>query len=419
MSQSSDAFAAFRAEAAALDAADPLAAFRDRFALPEGVTYLDGNSLGAPPKATAARLAQVATEEWGQGLIRSWNSADWIGAPARVGAKIAGLIGAQPHEVVAADSTSVNLYKLIVAALTAQPGRTVVLSEPGNFPTDLYMIESAIGTLGGRHRLELASRDAIASRITADTALVLLTHVHYKTAEVHDMAAITAAAHAHGALVLWDLSHSAGALPVDLNGCHADFAVGCGYKFLNGGPGAPAYLFVAERHHARVQSPLGGWMGHARPFAFVDQYEAGSGMARFLCGTPPVLAFAALEVGVDLHRETSMAMVSAKAQQLAALFMRAVTATCATYGVALVGPPPGAPRGSHVSFAHPEGYAVMQALIARGVIGDFRAPDIMRFGLTPLYLRFADVVHAAAVLHDVLLTDAWKNPAFQVRHAVT
>ena len=419
MATSSDAFAALRAEAAALDAADPLASFRDRFALPDGVTYLDGNSLGALPKATAARLAQVATEEWGQGLIRSWNSADWIGAPARVGAKIAPLIGAQPHEVVAADSTSVNLYKLIVAALTVQAGRRVVLSEPGNFPTDLYMIESAIGTLGQSHRLELAPRDEIIARITPDTALVLLTHVHYKTAEVHDMAAITAAAHAQGALVLWDLSHSAGAIPVDLNGSGADFAVGCGYKFLNGGPGAPAFLFVAERHHGRVHSPLGGWMGHARPFAFVDQYEAGNGMARFLCGTPPVLAFAALEVGVDLHGDTSMAVLAQKSQQLAALFIRAVTSRCAEYGVALVGPPPGAARGSHVSLAHPHGYEIMQALIARGVIGDFRAPDIMRFGLTPLYLRYADVVHAAAELHDVLFTSAWQDPAFRVRHAVT
>lgn len=419
MFSSSDAFAALRAEAAALDAADPLASFRDRFDLPDGVTYLDGNSLGALPRATAARLARVATEEWGQGLIRSWNSADWIGAPARVGAKIAGLIGAQPHEVVAADSTSVNLYKLVVAALTAQPGRRVVLSEPGNFPTDLYMIESAIATLGGDHRLELAPRDEIIARITPDTALVLLTHVHYKTADVHDMRAITAAAHAQGALVLWDLSHSAGAIPVDLNGCAADFAVGCGYKFLNGGPGAPAYLFVAERHHGRVHNPLGGWMGHARPFDFVDHYEPGAGMACFLCGTPPVLAFAALEVGVDLHREASMPEVAHKSQQLAELFIRAVTSTCAEYGVTLVGPAAGAPRGSHVSVAHTDGYAIMQALISRGVIGDFRAPDIMRFGITPLYLRFADVVHAASVLHEVLLTEAWKDPVYARRQAVT
>lgn len=419
MPTAADLFASLRADAATLDAADPLAPFRSRFALPDGVTYLDGNSLGALPRETAARVAQVVTAEWGQGLIRSWNSADWIGAPARVGAKIARLIGARANEVVAADSTSVNLYKLIVAALSAQPGRHTILSEPGNFPTDLYMIESAIRTLGGTHRLELASRDEIASRIGRDTALVLLTHVHYKTADVHDMAAITATAQAHGALALWDLSHSAGALPVDLNGCNADLAVGCGYKFLNGGPGAPAYLFIASRHHDRLMSPLGGWMGHARPFEFVDSYEAGGGLSRFLCGTPPVLGFAALEVGVDLHLEASMTEIGAKSRALAELFIRAVASSCSEFGVSLVGPLSGAPRGSHVSFAHTEGYAIMQALIARGVIGDFRAPDIMRFGLTPLYVSFADVVHAASVLHDVLSREIWRDPAYSVRNAVT
>lgn len=419
MPTAADLFASLRADAATLDAADPLAPFRARFALPEGVTYLDGNSLGALPRDTAARVAQVVTDEWGQGLIRSWNSADWIGAPARVGAKIARLIGANANEVVAADSTSVNLYKLIVAALNAQPGRHTILSEPGNFPTDLYMIESAIRTLGGRHRLELASRDEIASRIGRDTALVLLTHVHYKTAEVHDMAQLTAAAQAQGALALWDLSHSAGALPVDLNGCNVDLAVGCGYKFLNGGPGAPAYVFIAARHHETLMSPLGGWMGHARPFEFVDQYEAGNGMSRFLCGTPPVLGFAALEVGVNLHLEASMTDIGAKSQALAALFIRAVASSCAEFGVSLVGPQPGAPRGSHVSFAHAEGYAIMQALIARGVIGDFRAPDIMRFGLTPLYVSFGDVVQAAHALHDVLSREVWRDPAYSVRNAVT
>jgi kynureninase len=411
--------AEFTSLATVLDGADRLAPLRQRFTLPEGVTYLDGNSLGALPVDTPARVAAAVEQEWGSGLIRSWNTADWIGAPARVGAKIARLIGAQPHEVVAADSTSVNLFKLIVAALQARPGRTVVLSEPGNFPTDLYMIESAIRTLGGTHRLEVAPREALAAHISADTALVLLTHVHYKTADVHDMRALTAAAHAHGALALWDLSHSAGAIPVDLNGCEADLAVGCGYKFLNGGPGAPAYLFVAERHHVQLLSPLGGWMGHARPFAFVDQYEAGPGMSRYLCGTPPVLAFAALESGVDLHLSVSMRDVAAKSQQMAELFIDAVTASCARFGVQLVGPPRGAPRGSHVSFAHPHGYAIMQALIARGVIGDFRAPDIMRFGITPLYLRFVDIVHAAAVLYDVLFTESWRNPEYEVRSAVT
>ena len=407
------------ADVAALDAADALAPYRDLFALPEGVIYLDGNSLGALPKETPARVARVMHEEWGTGLIRSWNSADWIGAPQRVGGKIARLVGAEAHEVVVADSTSVNLHKLIVAALGAQTGRRTVLSEPGNFPTDLYMVETAIATLGTGHRLELVPRDEIVSRITEDTALVMLTHVHYKTADVYDMAAITAAAHAKGALVLWDLSHSVGALPLQLNACRADMAVGCGYKFLNGGPGAPAFLFLAERHHATLRSPLGGWMGHARPFAFVDEYEPAAGIARFLCGTPPILAVAALESGVDLHLRVDMQQVAAKSRALCELFIDLVAARCASYGVTLVGPPRGAPRGSHVSFRHPDGYAIMQALIARGVIGDFRAPDVMRFGLTPLYLRFADIAAAVDVLEEVLRTDAWRAPEYQVRQAVT
>ena len=404
---------------AALDAADPLASYRERFTLPNDVIYLDGNSLGALPRDTPAKVAAVMQEEWGNGLIRSWNSADWIGAPQRVGAKIARLVGAQAHEVVVADSTSVNLHKLIVAALGARPNRHVVLSEPGNFPTDLYMAETAAGTLGGDRRLELAPREALAARITEDTALVMLTHVHYKTADMFDMAGITAAAHAKGALVLWDLSHSVGAVPLDLNGCQADLAVGCGYKFLNGGPGAPAFLFVAERHHEVMRSPLGGWMGHARPFAFVDDYEPAPGVARFLCGTPPILAVAALENGVDLHLEVDMHTVAAKSRALAALFIDLVESRCAAYGVTLVGPPRGAPRGSHVSFRHDDGYAIMQALIARGVIGDFRAPDIMRFGLTPLYLRFADIARAVEILEEVLRTEAWRAPEYQVRQAVT
>ena len=407
------------ASIAALDAADPLRAYRARFALPPDVIYLDGNSLGALPIDTPARVQAVMQREWGDGLIRSWNAADWIGAPQRVGAKIATLIGARPHEVVAADSTSVNLYKLIVAALQAQPTRTVVLSEPGNFPTDLYMIESALRAVSGDRRLELCSREEIASRITNDTALVLLTHVHYKTADMHDMAAVTAAARAQGALMLWDLSHSAGAVPIDLNACQADLAVGCGYKFLNGGPGAPAYLFVAERHHGSLLSPLGGWMGHARPFEFVDHYEAAHGMKRFLCGTPPILAFAALESGVDLHLEVDMRVVAQKSRALSELFMDLVQERCGAYGLTLVGPARGAPRGSHVSFQHPHAYEVMQAIIDRGVIGDFRAPDIMRFGLTPLYLRYADVAQAVDTLRDVLQTESWRDARYAVRNAVT
>jgi kynureninase len=404
---------------AALDAADPLAPFRARFALPDGVTYLDGNSLGALPRATAARVRTVLEREWGEGLIRSWNSADWINAPRRVGAKIARLVGAKPHEVIVADSTSVNLHKLIIAALRARPGRHAVLSEPGNFPTDLYMLQTAIATLGGEHALALTPREEIVAHITNDTALVLLTHVHYKTADVHDMAAITAAAQAKGAIVLWDLSHSVGAVPLALNACNADLAVGCGYKFLNGGPGAPAFLFVAERHHESLVSPLGGWMGHAQPFAFTDHYEPAVGISRFLCGTPSVVGMAALECGVDLHLEADMQEIARKSRAMAELFMGLVEMRCAEHDVTLVGPPPGAPRGSHVSFRHPEGYAIMQALIARGVIGDFRAPDIMRFGLTPLYLRYADIVHAVNVLEDVLRTGAWQASEYRTRHAVT
>lgn len=407
------------ADVAALDAADPLRHFRERFTLPEGVIYLDGNSLGALPRQTPDRVAGVLHGEWGDGLIRSWNSAGWISAPQRVGAKIARLVGAAPHEVIVADSTSVNLHKLIVAALSAQRGRHVVLSEPGNFPTDLYMAETAIGSLGAGHRLALAPRDELVAHITRETALVMLTHVHYKTADMYDMAAITAAAHAQGALVLWDLSHSVGAVPLQLSACQADLAVGCGYKFLNGGPGAPAFLYVAARHQAALQSPLGGWMGHARPFEFVDGYEPAPGIARFLCGTPPILAVAALESGVDLHLEADMGQIAAKSRALATLFIELVEAHCHAYDVTLVGPPPGAPRGSHVSFRHPAGYAIMQALIDRGVIGDFRAPDIMRFGLTPLYLRFADVARAVEILADVLRTEAWRAPAYQVRRAVT
>lgn len=401
------------------DAHDPLRGMRDQFVLPPEVIYLDGNSLGALPRSAAARVADVVHREWGNDLIRSWTSNAWIEMPQRVGGKIATLIGAQAHEVIVADSTSVNLYKLIVAALQAQTGRSVVLSEPGNFPTDLYMVESALRTMNAGHTLQLVAREALTAAITDDTALVLLTHVHYKTAEVYDMAAVTAAAQARGAMVLWDLSHSVGALPLDLNAAHADLAVGCGYKFLNGGPGAPAFLFVAERHHHRLSSPLGGWMGHAQPFAFVDSYEPAPGVNRFLCGTPSVLGVAALEAGVDVHLQVDMSLVAQKSRELAELLIDGVAEQCAGLGVELVGPPRGAPRGSHVSFRHAHAYAVVQALIANGVIGDFRDPDIMRFGLTPLYLRYRDIERAVEILAEVLRSEAWRDPRYQVRAAVT
>lgn len=398
------------------DAGDPLRDFRQRFDLPPNVVYLDGNSLGALPSATRQRIAHVVAQEWGAGLIRSWNDCDWIGAPRRVGDKVAGLIGAAPGEVIVADSTSANLFKLIGAALAAQPGRREVLSEPGNFPSDLYVLDGALRNLHDR-TLRLEPAEQLIDCIGPDTALVVLTHVHYKTASMHDMRAITERAHQHGALMLWDLSHSAGALQVDLNACNADFAVGCGYKYLNGGPGAPAFLFVAQRHQASSVSPLSGWMGHARPFDFVDSYAPAAGIERFLCGTPPILGLMSLECGVDLLLEAGTAALQAKSDRLCQLFIALVQEMCGE--LRLLSPADPHQRGSHVAYGHPNGYAVMRALIDRGVIGDFRAPDILRFGFAPLYTRYEDVWHAAAALRDVLQTQCWSEPRYAVRAAVT
>ena len=406
------------AQARDLDAADALGAFRDRFQLEPGVTYLDGNSLGPPPRATAARMAEVVSSEWGEGLIRSWNNAGWMQAPTRAGAKIARLIGARPNEVLVADSTSVNLFKLLAAGMARQADRTVILTESGSFPTDLYIAQGVASFLP-YVEVRAVAREAILDALGADVGVLLLTHVQYKTAEAFDIASMTRAAQAHGALTLWDLSHSTGAVAVDLDASGADLAVGCGYKYLNGGPGAPAFLYVAERHQQSLHSPLSGWMGHVAPFDFGDDYRPADGLARFLCGTPPILGLAALEVGVDLMLKADLAQVFAKSQRLCSLFISQVEARCAGHGLTLATPRAPALRGAHVSFRHPEGYAVMQALIAREVIGDFRAPDILRFGFPALYVRYEDVWTAAEVLHDVLASGAWRDAAFGVRAAVT
>ncbi len=392
-------------QARALDAQDPLAAFRSRFALPEQTIYLDGNSLGALPRATPERVARVLRDEWGHGLIRSWNAAGWIGAPQRVGAKIARLIGAQEDEVIVADSTSVNLYKLLSAALAATPRRHVILSETGNFPTDLYIAQGlaaeredvVVRTLPRREILEAADANTI----------VLLTHVHYKTGERFDLAAVTHALQGKGALVVWDLAHSAGAMALGLNAAGVQLAIGCGYKYLNGGPGAPAFLYVARDLQPKLASPLTGWMGHATPFAFSADYAPAEGIRRFLCGTPPILSLAALECGVDLALEADLAELGRKSARLCDLFIACVEATCA--GLTLLTPRDAAARGSHVSFAHPDGYAIMQALIARGVIGDFRDPDVMRFGFAPLYIGYEDVWQAAQALREVLADGLPRN----------
>ena len=400
-------------EALALDAADPLAQCRERFALPDGVIYLDGNSLGALPRATAAAIANTVERQWGGDLIASWNKHDWIGTPQRLGDRIAPLIGAKPGEVLVADSTSVNLFKLLAAALKARPGRSVILSESGNFPTDLYIAQGLAGLTGAT--LRTVEADAVEGAIEGDIAVVMLTHVDYRSGRRHDMARLTAAAHEAGALMLWDLSHSAGAMAVDLNAAGADLAVGCGYKYLNGGPGAPAFLFVAEALQDQLASPLSGWLGHAEPFAFEPAYRPAPGIARFQAGTPSILAMAALEAGLATFDGVSMSDLEAKSRALSDLFMALAEERCP--GLTLASPR--GPRGSHLVFAHEHAYALMQALIGRGVIGDYREPDLVRFGFAPLYNSFADVWRAADILADLLASRAYDQPRFRQRQRVT
>jgi kynureninase len=420
-----------------LDAQDPLATLRDQFTLPEGVIYLDGNSLGVLPKAAPARIADVVAREWGEGLIRSWNSANWFDLPQRLGDKVARLIGAAPGEVVCTDSTSVNLYKVLFAALGQarqdEPGRRVVISERSNFPTDLYIAESLCRERGFTLRLIDASE--LPAALTDEVAVLMLTHVNYRTGAMHDMKALTAAAHGAGALTVWDLAHSAGAVPVALNESNADFAIGCGYKYLNGGPGAPAFVWVHTRHAGRFEQPLSGWWGHAAPFEFTPHYRPAPGVARYLCGTQPIVALAGLECGLDtvLAAEAfdggqgSMAALRAKSLALTDTFIALAQERCAGR-FTLITPREHAQRGSQVCLALRDGgpgaYAIVQALIARGVIGDFRAgdaqmPDILRFGFTPLYLGYQDVWHAVEHLVQVLEGEEWKRPEFNQKLAVT
>ncbi|UCE30947.1 MAG: kynureninase [Burkholderiales bacterium] len=417
---------ASRADCEALDAADALGRLRRQFRIPEGLIYLDGNSLGPVPESVSGALAQAVERDWGRGLVRSWNNADWIELPQRIGAAIARLIGAEADEVIVADSTSVNLFKVLSAALRMRPDRAVILSEPGNFPTDLYIAQGLIEQLGGRHTLRLVERDALGQAIGPDVAAVMLTQVDYRSGHRLDLEAISARARAAGAITIWDLAHSAGAFEVDLNAAGADFAVGCGYKYLNGGPGAPAFLFVARRHQQAFTQPLSGWMGHARPFAFETGYQPASGIGRYLCGTPPVLSMIALERGVDTVLAAlghgGMAALRAKSVALCELFIEQVERRCAAFGLTLASPRDASSRGSQVSFASADGdsgYAIIQALIARGVIGDFRAPDILRFGFAPLYVRHVDAWDAAEALAEIMRTEAWNRPEFLTRQAVT
>lgn len=400
-----------RRECAALDAADPLAAFREEFLLPEGVIYLDGNSLGALPRSTPGRVADMVEREWGRGLVRSWNDAGWWDKPRSLGAKVAPLVGAAPDEVVVGDGTSANLFKTLVAALRMSE-RSVVLGEAGNFPTDLYVAEGAAALTGATQRRVDPDGPGLADALAAgDVAVVLLSHVDYRSGTLRDMPGITRLAHEHGALVIWDLCHSVGAVPVDLSGGGADFAVGCTYKYLNAGPGAPAFVYAARRHHAVVDQPISGWHGHARPFDFTADYEPAPGASRFLSGSQPLVADAALEASLDVWARADLDLVRAKSLAMTDLFLDRV----ATAGIASITPAQHARRGSQVSLVQPEqgaGYPIVRALIERGVIGDFRAPDVMRFGFTPLYLRYVDVWDAARALLEVVETGEWRQERF-------
>jgi kynureninase len=412
-----------RADCVARDQRDPLRALRERFDLPEGIIYLDGNSLGARPKAALARAQDVVAREWGQDLIKSWNTAGWFDLPKRLGNRLAPLVGAKDGEVVVTDTTSLNLFKALAAALQLQAegagaGRRTIVTERSNFPTDIYMAEGLTQWLDRGYRVHLVdSVDEIPAAVDADCAVLMLTHVNYRTGYQHDMTALTRHAHAAGALAVWDLAHSAGAVPVDLHAAQADFAVGCTYKYLNGGPGAPAFIWVPQRHQAAFAHPLTGWWSHAKPFAMSHGFAACEGIGRALCGTQPVLSLALVECGLEVFEETSMAAIREKSLALTDLFIALVESTCAKHPLGLVTPREHARRGSQASFTHPHGYAVMAALIARGVIGDYREPEIMRFGFTPLYTSFADVWDAVAILKDILDREAYDTRA--ERSAVT
>ncbi len=399
------------------DLTDVLKSKKDAFHIPDGVIYLDGNSLGVMPRHVPARVAEVVTNEWGNSLIRAWNSHSWMELPGRIGDRIARLIGAPAGSVVACDSTSVNVFKVLSAALSLRPGRKVVLSDNGNFPTDLYVASGLAELLDKGHELKIVAPEEVEDALTEEVAVMMLTQVDYRTGRVHDMAELTRKAHDAGAIAIWDLAHSAGAIPVDLMGAGADFAVGCGYKYLNGGPGAPAFLYVAPEHQDKVTSPLTGWMGHEAPFAFDLDYRPVSGVSRMTVGTPPVIALSSLYAALDVFEDVDMADIRAKSISLSELFIAEVEAKCPQ--LTLASPRDPARRGSQVSFRFEEGYAAMQALIARGVIGDFRAPDVMRFGFTPLYLSHQDIVDAVSILAEILETESWNRPEFKTRAKVT
>ncbi|WP_394191765.1 kynureninase [Pseudoalteromonas atlantica] len=404
----------------ALDKADPLAHKRAEFALPVNTVYLDGNSLGALPKVVKSRVAEVVTQQWGEHLIRSWNDHHWIDLPTQVGEKIAPIIGAAPGQVVCCDSISINLFKLLSSALSLNSERNVVLSTEDNFPTDLYMVQGVSDLLGeDLCQLKLVAEQQITQSLTDDVAVLLLTQVNFRSGQLLDMHALTKHAQDKGILVIWDLAHSAGALPVELDKCNADFAVGCGYKYLNGGPGSPAFLYVAKRHQAAVKQPLSGWMGHAKPFAFDAQYQGADNVNQYLCGTPSVIAMSALDAALDVWHDVNIFHIREKSIALADVFIKLVRSQSCLADLDLCSTEDSTQRGSQLAFAHDNAFAICQALIEKGVIADFRAPNILRFGFTPLYNSFEDIWKAVTILADVVYTQLYKEPRFNKAVKVT
>lgn len=401
----------------ALDNNDELAPMREKFCLEEGLVYLDGNSLGVLPRATADHISQVVTQQWGNGLIRSWNTHQWMEKPTKLGDKVAQLIGSKKAQVLVCDTTSVNIFKLAAAAVKMRPGRSKLITEIGNFATDLYLLQGLAKLLGNKVEVIALPREQVLSAIDEDTALVLLTHVHFKTGAMWDMASVTQMTQKKGSLMMWDLSHSVGAMPINLDEINVDLAVGCTYKYLNGGPGSPAFLYVAAQHQDLFEQPLTGWLGHAKPFDFEDDYQGAAGIQQAMCGTPPVLANAALEVALNLMLSVDMHLVRVKSQLMGNLFIKLIQQRCPQFEVE--SPTDDEQRGSHVSLAHTQGYAIMQALIARNIIGDFRAPKTLRFGFTPLYLRYVDLWDTVEALEDIMLQESWNQPEFLHRQAVT
>ncbi|HEU4539820.1 MAG TPA: kynureninase [Jiangellaceae bacterium] len=406
-----------RDDAMARDLADPVAQLRHRFDLPDGLIYLDGNSLGPPPVGVLKRITAVVADEWGTGLIGSWNAHDWIGLPARVGAKIARLIGAAEDSVVAGDSTSVQLFKLLVAASRLRPDRRVIVTESSIFPTDSYIAASVARLIGAE--IHWCGPSDVEASLDDGVAALVLTHIDYRSGWMHDAAAVTAAAHSVGALACWDLCHSAGVVPVNLAEWDADFAVGCGYKYLNGGPGAPAFAYVHPRWHDSLDQPLSGWLGHADPFAFEQSYRPAPGIRRVQTGTPDVLSMSALDAALDAFDDVSMTELRAKSLALTDYFIALADERLAPFGVTVEAPREHNRRGSQVCLRHPEAYGLVQALLARGVVSDFRTPDVARFGFAPLYVKFVDIWDAVDAAASVLANGEFSRPEYGTRRFVT